>query len=208
LTDEEKAAVNSADEAENGRKREEPDEEKKLKEAYQALYEAQAAEKTIEPPKDNPANGTTPDTPADTTTNGTTLTKVDLQTAQRNLQAALQAQGQANLKNNKNNVMEMQKMSKVDKVNWIKRMIKDAEGQLELLEQGLKDFFKSNIAIPAIQDLTKSEEDGKELVRTNYMDANERWADPRRSSRHFSRELMLMSSRLCYQSQRHSTGTA
>ncbi|KAH7268206.1 hypothetical protein B0J15DRAFT_578227 [Fusarium solani] len=179
LTDEEKAAVNSADEAENGKKREEPDEEKKLKEAYQALYEAQAAEKTIEPPKDNPANGTTPDTPADTTTNGTTPTKVDLQTAQRNLQAALQAQGQANLKNNKNNVMEMQKMSKVDKVKWIKRMIKDAEGQLELLEQGLKDFFKSNIAIPAIQDLTKSEEDGKELVRTNYMDANERWADPR-----------------------------
>lgn len=184
MTDEEKAAVKSAGEAENGTPREEPEEEKKLKAAYQALYEAQAAEKA--PPKNKSANGTTPETPTDTTTNGTngtngtTPAKVDLKTAQRNLQEALQAQGQANLKNNKKNVVEMQKMSKVDKVNWIKRMIKDAEGQLELLEQGLKDFFKSNIAIPAIQDLTKSEEDGKELVRTNYMDADERWADPRR----------------------------
>ncbi|KAI8716368.1 hypothetical protein NCS52_00930200 [Fusarium sp. LHS14.1] len=177
LTDEDKKAVTSAGEAKNGTKSEGPEEEKKLKAAYQALYEAQAAEKKVEPPK--AADGTTPDTPADTTTNGTTPGKVDLQTAQRNLQAALQAQGQANLKNTKKNVMEMQKMSKVDKVNWIKRMIKDAEGQLELLEQGLKDFFKSNIAIPAIQDLTKSEEDGKELVRTNYMEADERWADPR-----------------------------
>ncbi|KAM6529803.1 hypothetical protein FALCPG4_007931 [Fusarium falciforme] len=174
LTDEEKKGVISADEPENGTKRQELDEDKKLKAAYQALYVAQAAEKTIEP-----ANGTTPTTPADNTTDGTTPAKVDLQTAQRNLQAALQAQGQANLKENKKNVRAMQDMSKVDKVNWIKRMITDAEGQLDLLEDGLKKFVKSNVAVPAIQDLTKSEEDGKELVRTNYMDADERWADPR-----------------------------
>ncbi|KAJ4258562.1 hypothetical protein NW757_003130 [Fusarium falciforme] len=199
LTDEEKKGVISADEPENGTKRQELDEDKKLKAAYQALYVAQAAEKTIEP-----SNGTTPTTPEDNTTDGTAPAKVDLQTAQRNLQAALQAQGQANLKENKKNVRAMQDMSKVDKVNWIKRMITDAEGQLDLLEDGLKKFVKSNVAVPAIQDLTKSEEDGKELVRTNYMDADERWADPRRSPLHFGRESTKINVSISASSQESS----
>ncbi|UPK92186.1 hypothetical protein LCI18_003121 [Fusarium solani-melongenae] len=174
LSDEEKKGLIAPDKPENATNPKELPEDKKLKEAYQALYAAQAAEKPVEP-----ANTTTPTTPADNTTNGTVPAKVDLQTAQQNLQAALQAQAQANLKDNKKNVVAMQKTSMVDKVNWITRMINDAKGQLQLLNDRLKEFEKSNVAVPAIQDLTKSEEDGKELVRTNYMDADERWADPR-----------------------------
>ncbi|RTE76712.1 hypothetical protein BHE90_008799 [Fusarium euwallaceae] len=179
LTEAEKKEIEAAAGTEGGEKAEETAEEKRLKLAYQKLYEAQAGQKAKDP-----AGKTLPPADGETAagTNGNVSTKVDanaLQAAQQELQAALQAQGQANLKNNKANVEKMQKMSKGEKVAWIERMIGDAEGQLSLLEQGLKDFFKSNIAIPAIQDLTKSEEEGKELVRTNYVDADDRWADAR-----------------------------
>jgi hypothetical protein len=79
----------------------------------------------------------------------------------------------------------MVNMSKKEKLIWIGGMIRDIESQIAMLQSGLQEFTKANVAVPAIQDLQKSEqqEEGKkgqtEFVKTSYSTAEDRWADPR-----------------------------
>ena len=89
------------------------------------------------------------------------------------------------MKRNKDNVQQMANMSKTEKLRWITDMIKDTESQLDMLKTKLQAFTKANVAVPAIQDVVKTEHQGdgaegkKELVTTNYSTAEDRWADPR-----------------------------
>lgn len=146
-------------------------------------------------------NGTKPETVASVDVSDTTLTEAykglyvaqanttsdsnGFQMAQEGLQAALKIQGKANMKQNKDNVQQMANMSKTEKLRLITGMIKDTESQLDMLKTGLQAFAKSNVAVPAIQDVkTEHQGDGaegkKELVTTNYSTAEDRWADPRK----------------------------
>ncbi|EXL65667.1 hypothetical protein FOPG_18115 [Fusarium oxysporum f. sp. conglutinans race 2 54008] len=155
LTEEELKDIGKTDAVSTTNKGEPTEEEKELSAAYQALYKAQA-----EPSK-------TPESAA------------ALKEAQVRLQEALDKQGQANLQKNKDNVRDMDNMGRKEKRLWISKMIGDAKDQIDLLQKGLDRLSKSSIAVPAIQEVSKSESDGKELMTTNYSTADERWADPR-----------------------------
>lgn len=81
---------------------------------------------------------------------------------------------------NKENVEAMANMSKRDKRIWIAGMIQDTQEQIDLLDKGLQAFTKANVAVPAVQDITKQEGKDGELVKVNYSTAEDRWADPRK----------------------------
>ncbi|KAK4228622.1 hypothetical protein QBC38DRAFT_523461 [Podospora fimiseda] len=127
-------------------------EEKELRVAYQKLYEAQNNKKT---------------------------TPQALKEAQIAVQTALDAHGTASLKKNKHNVEYMATKSKNEKLGWIANMIQDTQEQINLLQQGLDSYNKSSIATPAVQDVEKQSTDSGEVVKVNYSEADDRWADPK-----------------------------
>lgn len=111
-----------------------------------------------------------------------------LQTAQREVQKKMEALSTENLKENKRNVENMAKMSVNEKALWLDRMIKDTESQINALQDGLADFNKANLAVPAIQDVRaeepKQDKDGKDQpaeMTTQYSTAEDRFADPSES---------------------------
>jgi hypothetical protein len=73
----------------------------------------------------------------------------------------------------------METMSNKAKRAWLANLIVDTKEQITALQNSLDAFGKSNVAVPAIQDISKSESDGKEIVSTTYADPEERWADTR-----------------------------
>lgn len=94
----------------------------------------------------------------------------------------MEAQGKANMEKNKDNINAMADMSKGDKLIWLAGMIGDTESQISLLEKGLLDFNRANIAVPAIQEVKgEKPEDGKPEdaeMTTSYSTADDRYADP------------------------------
>ncbi|KAK3998231.1 hypothetical protein QBC44DRAFT_363760 [Cladorrhinum sp. PSN332] len=142
-----------ANSAANGGTATETEEEAALRTAYETLYKAQNSKDT------------TPEA---------------LKEAQTAVQKALEAHGTASLKKNKANVEIMANMSNKDKRAWIASMIQDTQEQIGLLEQGLQSYNKAAIAVPAVQDITNQAADGgSELVKVNYSEAEDRWADPK-----------------------------
>ncbi|CAG1965212.1 unnamed protein product [Fusarium graminearum] len=134
------------------------DPEGKLATAYKDLYDEQ--------------NNTPPD-------------RKKIQEKQNALQAALDANGKANMENNKQIASDLSKGSKKEKLLWINSMIADVESQVKLLEKGLEDFFKASTSCPAIIDVIKrdvkdpGQEEKGELVSTQYAEADGQYADPK-----------------------------
>uniref|UniRef100_A0A098DBI6 Uncharacterized protein n=1 Tax=Gibberella zeae (strain ATCC MYA-4620 / CBS 123657 / FGSC 9075 / NRRL 31084 / PH-1) TaxID=229533 RepID=A0A098DBI6_GIBZE len=134
------------------------DPEGKLATAYKDLYDEQ--------------NNTPPD-------------RKKIQEKQNALQAALDANGKANMENNKQIASDLSKGSKKEKLLWINSMIADVESQVKLLEKGLEDFFKASTSSPAIIDVIKrdvkdpGQEEKGELVSTQYAEADGQYADPK-----------------------------
>ncbi|KAK6337088.1 hypothetical protein TWF718_009874 [Orbilia javanica] len=139
-------------------KKEPSEEEKKLTKAYKELYDAQNAI----PPNQK-----------------TTREK------QEALQAALEANGKANMEKNKEIAADLSKKSTKEKVLWINSMIGDVESQIALLNKGLEAFYKSSSTAPAITEIVKKDvkepgqASGGQLVSTNYAEADDQYADPK-----------------------------
>ena len=131
-------------------------EEKSLATAYKDLYEVQNA---------------IPHNP------------LDVRTKQDSLQKALEENGKANMEKNKKIAKDLSNGSRTEKARWIRDMIADINGQLDLLNQGLASFYKTNTASPAITEVvakdikTQGGDKSGELVATRYAEADDQFAD-------------------------------
>ena len=87
------------------------------------------------------------------------------------------------MEKNKTIAKELSNGSKTEKVLWIRDMIADVNGQLDLLKQGLASFYKTNTASPAITEVvakdikTQGGDKGGVLVATRYAEADDQFAD-------------------------------
>jgi hypothetical protein len=87
------------------------------------------------------------------------------------------------MEKNKDNAKKLSNGSKTEKVLWIRDMIADVNGQLDLLNKGLANFYKSNTASPAITEVIAKDvkntggDKGGELVATQYAEADDQFAD-------------------------------
>ncbi|KAK6352526.1 hypothetical protein TWF730_009350 [Orbilia blumenaviensis] len=109
--------------------------------------------------------------------------QADVLQKQKDLQTALRANGEANLRKNKDTASDLSKKSKREKVLWINNMINDVNNQIDLLNKGLEAFYKSSSTVPAITDIvTKDVKEpgqakGGQILATNYAEADDQYAD-------------------------------